>query len=81
MGSARYKNIIEMEMKGMNLGHTLSRNRALVQRGDRRRWLAVSLNDIGTERAWKKVQRDWVGKGLAMVKVEADSLEYAFIIT
>lgn len=81
MGSARHKNIREMEMRGMNLGHTLSGNRALVQRGDRRGWLGVSSNYIGTKRAWKKVQWDCVGKGLAVVKVEADSLGYAFIIT
>lgn len=82
MGSAHYKNIRAMEMRGMNLGHTLSGNRALVQRGDRRRWLDVSSNDIGTERAWKKIQWNCVGNGLAVVKVEADSFGCnAFIIT
>lgn len=54
---------------------------ALVQRGDRRGWLDVSSNDIGTECAWKKAERDHTVKGLAVVKVEADSFGYAFIIT
>jgi len=36
MGLECYKNIRDMEMRGMNLGHTLSGNRALVQRGERR---------------------------------------------